>query len=66
MMAIQNHFLFEKAKVALADRAFFKRDEYFFNHIDLQQVYLLQLEAHKDKTLTFICEYFRHHARIKH
>ena len=34
--------------------------------IDLQQVYLLQSEAHKDKTLTFICEYFRHHGRIKH
>ena len=34
--------------------------------IDLQQVYLLQLEAQKDKTLTFICEYFRHHGRIKH
>ena len=29
--------------------------------IDLQQVYLLQSEAQKDKTLTFICEYFRHH-----
>ena len=35
-------------------------------NIDLQQVYLLQLEAQKDKTLTFICEYFRHHGRIKH
>ena len=34
--------------------------------IDLQQVYLLQSEAQKDKTLTFICEYFRHHGRVKH
>ena len=36
------------------------------SYIDLQQVYLLQSEAQKDKTLTFICEYFRHHGRIKH
>ena len=33
-------------------------------NIDLQQVYLLQSEALKDKTLTFICEYFRHHGPI--
>ena len=38
----------------------------WYTDIDLQQVYLLQSEAHKDKTLTFICEYFRHHGRIKH
>ena len=35
-------------------------------YIDLQQVYLLQSEAQKDKIVTFICEYFRHHGRIKH
>ena len=34
--------------------------------IDLQQVYLLQSEALKDNTLMLICEYFRHHRRIKH
>ena len=34
--------------------------------IDLQQVYLLQSEALKYKTLMFICEYFRHHIRVKH
>ena len=34
--------------------------------IDLQQVYLLQSEALKYKTLMFICEYFRHHTRVKH
>ena len=37
-----------------------------YRYIDLQQVYLLQSEALKYKTLMFICEYFRHHGRIKH
>ena len=32
-------------------------------NIDLQQVYLLQSEAHENKTLMFICE---RHGRIKH
>ena len=36
------------------------------HHIDLQQVYLLQSEALKDKTLMFVCDYSRHHGRIKH
>ena len=35
-------------------------------NIDLQQVYLLQSEAHENKTLMFICEYFRLHGRVKH
>ena len=39
---------------------------FFSNGIDLQQVYLLQSEAHLNKTLMFICEYFRRHGGIKH
>ena len=35
-------------------------------YIDLQQVFLLRSEAHKNKTLMFICEYFRLHGRVKH
>ena len=37
-----------------------------YNNIDLQQVFLLQSEAHENKTLMFICEYFRLHGRVKH
>ena len=35
-------------------------------NIELHQVYLLQSEAHENKTLMFMCEYFGRHGRIKH